>query len=73
MPLSMWYLPVVRLDCRTAAGVGQEIDCIWGISACCATGRLHGGVIAGENGPERVVPACCATGRLHHIADSGWS
>lgn len=45
MPLSMWYLPVVRLDCRTAVGVGQEIDCIWGISACCATGRLHGGVI----------------------------
>ena len=72
MPLSVWYRPVVRLGGRTAAGAGQAIDCIWGISDCDAMMRSHDDGIAGGNGPERVVSACCVIGRSHHIADSVW-
>ena len=48
MPLSVWYRPVVRLVGRTAAGAGQAIDCIWGISDCDAMMRSHDDGIAGE-------------------------
>ena len=45
---SVWYRPVVRLGGRTAAGAGQAIDCIWGISDCDAMMRSHDDGIAGE-------------------------
>lgn len=65
MPLSMWYRPVVRPRCCTAAGIVRVIHCDWDIPACCVIGRSHHAGMPLVCGPVSSASACDATAVLH--------